>query len=41
MIELKEDNFCVVEAMLHFMYRFNYDSSGNNQERVLPMLFNI
>lgn len=41
MIELKEDDFRVVEAMLHFMYRFDYDGSGNDQGRVSPMLFNV
>jgi len=40
-IELKEDDFRVVEAMLHFMYRFDYDGSGNDQGRVSPMLFNV
>lgn len=41
MVELKEDDFRVVEAMLHFMYRFDYDGSGNDQGRVSPMLFNV
>jgi hypothetical protein len=27
--------------MLHFMYRFDYDGSGNDQGRVSPMLFNV
>ena len=39
-IELKEDNVRAVEAMLHFMYTFDYDGSGNDQERISPMLFN-
>lgn len=41
MIELKEDDVQVVEAMLHFLYRCDYDSSGNDQRPVSPMLFNI
>ncbi|EIT73259.1 hypothetical protein AO1008_00634 [Aspergillus oryzae 100-8] len=30
-----------VEAMVHFMYGFEYDSSGSDLGRVSPMLFNI
>lgn len=26
--------------MLHFMYAFDYDGSGNDHERVSPMVFN-
>ncbi|KAH0541720.1 hypothetical protein FGG08_003812 [Glutinoglossum americanum] len=39
-IELKEDDASVVKAMLHFLYRFDYDGSGNDQGRVSPMFFN-
>ncbi|KAI9932487.1 hypothetical protein ASPWEDRAFT_166141 [Aspergillus wentii DTO 134E9] len=39
-IVLKEDDPHAVEAMIHFMYGFDYDSSGNNARRVSPMLFN-
>lgn len=41
MIELQEDDVRVVEAMLDFMYRFDYDCSGNALERVSPMLFDV
>lgn len=30
-----------VEAMVHFMYGYDYDSSGSNCSRGLPLLFNI
>lgn len=40
MIELKEDSVRTVEAMLRFMYTFDCDGSGNDQERVSPMIFN-
>ena len=39
MIELKEDEASVVEAMLNFMYNFNYDASGSDQAPVSPMTF--
>jgi speckle-type POZ protein len=40
-IELKEDDARVVEAMLHFFYRFDYDSSGDGSRGwASPMLFN-
>ncbi|KAI9776086.1 MAG: hypothetical protein M1839_000599 [Geoglossum umbratile] len=39
-IDLKEDDARVIEAMLHFFYRFNYDDSGDDQGPVSPMLFN-
>lgn len=29
-----------IEAMIHFMYGSDYDSSGNSQGRISPMLFN-
>ncbi|OGM45159.1 BTB/POZ domain protein [Aspergillus bombycis] len=40
-IQLKSDDPRAVEAMVHFMYGFEYDSSGSNLGRVSPMLFNI
>ena len=40
-IELQEDNARAVEAMLGFMYTFDYDCSGNDLERTSPMLFNV
>lgn len=40
-IQLKEDNPQAVEAMIHFMYGFDYDSSGSDHSRVSPMLFNV
>ena len=27
--------------MLRFMYTFDYDGSGNDHERISPMLFNV
>lgn len=41
MIELKGDDPLVVEAMLQFMYTIDYDSGGNDQEPMSPMLFNV
>ncbi|KAJ5549655.1 BTB/POZ protein [Penicillium frequentans] len=41
MIHLKDDDPRAIEAMIHFMYGFDYDSSGNDFSRVSPMLFNI
>ncbi|KAB8249751.1 BTB/POZ protein [Aspergillus flavus] len=40
-IQLKSDDPRAVEAMVHFMYGFEYDSSGSDLGRVSPMLFNI
>jgi speckle-type POZ protein len=40
-MELKEDEASVVEAMLRFMYQFDYDSSGSDQARVSPLIFNV
>ena len=40
-MQLKEDNPQAVEAMIHFMYGFDYDSSGSDHSRVSPMLFNV
>lgn len=31
----------VVEAMLHFMYTFDYDASGSAQNSSSPMVFNV
>ncbi|KAL3428610.1 hypothetical protein BDV09DRAFT_190798 [Aspergillus tetrazonus] len=30
-----------LEAMIHFFYGFNYNSSGSDQGRTSPMLFNV
>lgn len=40
-IRLEEDDPRAVEAMVHFMYGFNYDSSGSDRGRTSPMLFNV
>ncbi|OJJ42338.1 hypothetical protein ASPZODRAFT_1500918 [Penicilliopsis zonata CBS 506.65] len=40
-VYLKEDDPRAVEAMIHFMYGFEYDSSGSEHGRMSPMLFNI
>ncbi|KAL3474861.1 BTB/POZ protein [Aspergillus californicus] len=40
-IQLKDDDPRAVEAMVHFLYGFNYDSSGSDQGRNSPMLFNV
>src|SRR5207244_1298904 len=40
-VELIDDNAGVVNAMLLFMYTFEYDGSGNDQGRISPMLFNV
>ncbi|OCL13437.1 hypothetical protein AOQ84DRAFT_274788, partial [Glonium stellatum] len=37
-IELNDDDVSVVEAMLHFMYRFDYDDNAHGQ--VSPAVFN-
>ncbi|OXV11874.1 hypothetical protein Egran_00364 [Elaphomyces granulatus] len=39
-VDLKEDDARAVEAMIHFMYGFDYDSSGSSLGRISPMLFN-
>lgn len=41
MIQLEEDDPRAVEAMIHFMYDHEYDSSGGHQGRISPMLFNV
>lgn len=40
-MRLDEDEPRSVEAMIHFMYGFSYDSSGSDRGRVSPMLFNV
>lgn len=40
-IQLKEDNPWAVEAMIHFMYGFDYDSSGSDHSSVSLVLFNV
>lgn len=40
-IRLEEDDPRAMEAMIHFMYGFNYDSSGSDRGRTSPMLFNV
>ena len=37
----KEDNPRAVEAMIHFMYRFDYDRSSSDHSHVSLMLFNV
>jgi hypothetical protein len=38
--ELEED-VSVFEAMLHFMYLFDYDASGRDQAPISSMIFNV
>lgn len=40
-IRLEDDDPRALEAMIHFMYGFNYDSSGSDLGRISPMLFNV
>ncbi|PLN76859.1 BTB/POZ domain protein [Aspergillus taichungensis] len=40
-IQLEEDDPRALEAMIHFMYGFSYDSSGSDRGRTSPMLFNV
>ncbi|KAI2707456.1 hypothetical protein CBS147354_9518 [Penicillium roqueforti] len=40
-IRLEDDDPRALEAMIHFFYGFNYDSSGSDQGRTSPMLFNV
>jgi speckle-type POZ protein len=40
-ISLCDDDSSTVEAMIHHMYGFDYNSSGNESRRVSPMLFNV
>ncbi len=40
-IELKEDDFHIVETMLYFMYTFDYDESRKDTGQVSPMLFHV
>ncbi|KAK2797610.1 hypothetical protein FQN50_009123 [Emmonsiellopsis sp. PD_5] len=39
-IGLIDDDPRTIEAMIHFMYGSDYDSSGNSRGRISPMLFN-
>ncbi|KKZ63347.1 hypothetical protein EMCG_02348 [[Emmonsia] crescens] len=39
-IDLMNDDPRTIEAMIYFMYESDYDSSGNSQGRISPMLFN-
>lgn len=38
---LRTDDSSAVEAMVHHMYGFDYNSSGNDSSRKSPMLFNV
>jgi hypothetical protein len=38
---LNDDDPRAIEAMIHFMYGIDYDSSGNELSRVSPMIFNV
>ncbi|KAL2861015.1 BTB/POZ domain-containing protein [Aspergillus lucknowensis] len=40
-ITLEDDDPRALDAMIHFFYGFNYDSSGSDQGRTSPMLFNV
>ncbi|KAJ5510616.1 hypothetical protein N7453_002719, partial [Penicillium expansum] len=40
-IQLNDDDPRAIEAMIHFMYGIDYDSSGNELGRISPMIFNI
>ncbi|KAL2864416.1 BTB/POZ protein [Aspergillus lucknowensis] len=40
-IQLEDDDPRAIEAIIHFMYGFNYDSSGSDQGQTSPMLFNV
>ncbi|KAF2085251.1 hypothetical protein K490DRAFT_67899 [Saccharata proteae CBS 121410] len=40
LIKLVDDDPCVVDAMLHFLYNNDYNGSGNQDGRVSPLLFN-
>ncbi|KUL81280.1 hypothetical protein ZTR_10828, partial [Talaromyces verruculosus] len=40
-IALQDDDPCAIQAMIHFMYGFDYDSSGSEHSRASPMLFNV
>ncbi|KAJ9194390.1 hypothetical protein DTO164E3_5368 [Paecilomyces variotii] len=40
-VRLNEDDPRAVEAMVHFMYGFNYNNSGSEHGRVSPMLLNV
>ena len=40
-MKLEDDSASAVHAMLQFMYTFDFDSSGNDLERMSPMLFDV
>ncbi|OJZ80027.1 hypothetical protein ASPFODRAFT_38456 [Aspergillus luchuensis CBS 106.47] len=40
-VHFEEDDPRAIEAMVHFMYGFDYDSSGSQHGRISPMLFSI
>ncbi|EED15811.1 BTB/POZ domain protein [Talaromyces stipitatus ATCC 10500] len=40
-VSLHDDDPCAIQAMIHFMYGFDYDSSGSEHSRAPPMLFNV
>ncbi|KGO37196.1 Uncharacterized protein PEX1_065780 [Penicillium expansum] len=40
-IQLNDDDPRAIEAMIHFMYGIDYDSSGNELGRISPMIFNV
>ncbi|KAL1979195.1 hypothetical protein VTN96DRAFT_6523 [Rasamsonia emersonii] len=40
-VQLKDDDPRAVEAMVHFMYGYEYDSSGSDRGRISPILFNV
>ncbi|KAF3390089.1 hypothetical protein DPV78_011590, partial [Talaromyces pinophilus] len=40
-ISFPKDNSSAIEAMVYYMYRYDYNSSGNKSSQVLPILFNV
>ncbi|CRG90850.1 hypothetical protein PISL3812_07896 [Talaromyces islandicus] len=40
-IPLHDDDPGAIQAMIHFMYGFDYDSSGSEHSRASPMLFTV
>ncbi|KAH8728537.1 BTB/POZ domain-containing protein [Phaeosphaeriaceae sp. PMI808] len=40
-LTLNDDDISAVEAMLEFMYSFDYDSSGRAENTCSPMVFNV
>ena len=41
MIELKDDNPLVVQAMIYYLYHFDYSDTINEQGTSLPLVFNV